>query len=86
MHLNAAQELLASDKVSTLSLYLHNTAATEGVAPWVNQQLTDLGLAQSLEVTPWQNWRFLSESQRPLRSPVWRDGRGDEFGGVCRLV
>ncbi|KAB7681574.1 ABC transporter permease [Plesiomonas shigelloides] len=81
LHLNAAQELLASDKVSTLSLYLHNTAATEAVAPWVKQQLTDLGLAQSLEVTPWQKLAFFYQKVKDLYDRLF-----GVMGGVMSLV
>ncbi|MBO1110197.1 ABC transporter permease, partial [Plesiomonas shigelloides] len=66
LQLNAAQALLASDKVSTLSLYLHNTAAAEAGAPWVEQQLTDLGWAQALEVTPWQKLAFFYQKVKDL--------------------
>lgn len=66
LHLSAAQELLASNKISTLSLYLADTRMTSTVAPWVNAQLAALGLTPSLEVTPWQSLAFFYQKVKDL--------------------
>ncbi|MBJ6867008.1 ABC transporter permease, partial [Vibrio cholerae] len=58
LHLASAQELLNSNKVSTLSVYLFNTENTQTLQMWVENQLNQLSLAQELQVTPWQQLAF----------------------------
>ncbi|MGL5160823.1 MAG: ABC transporter permease, partial [Plesiomonas shigelloides] len=54
---------------------------TEAVAPWVKQQLTDLGLAQALEVTPWQKLAFFYQKVKDLYDRLF-----GVMGGVMSLV
>lgn len=54
LHLASAQELLNSNKVSTLSVYLFSTEQTSVMQTWVAEQLNKLALEQDVQVTPWQ--------------------------------
>lgn len=58
LHITSVQDLLASDKVSTLSVFLYGTEQTVATQRWVEQQLSQMSLAQPIEVTPWEDRAF----------------------------
>lgn len=58
LHITSVQDLLASDKVSTLSVFLYGTDQTASTQSWVEQQLSNTILAQPIEVTPWEDRAF----------------------------
>ncbi len=61
VHIDSAQSLLGSDKVSTLSVFLFDTKLTQDIQQQVEQILTaqqhSLG-GQEFEITPWQDRAF----------------------------
>ncbi|WED25305.1 ABC transporter permease [Vibrio sp. DW001] len=58
LHIQSAQQLLDSEKVSTLSVFLFETAQTLIAKDWVEHTLSSMVLDQPVEVTPWQERAF----------------------------
>ncbi|MDB1124050.1 ABC transporter permease [Vibrio algarum] len=58
VHIQSAQQLLDSEKVSSLSVFLFETEQTPSAQHWVEQTLNQLDLAEPIEVTPWQDRAF----------------------------
>lgn len=56
LHIDSAQSLLGSDKVSTLSVFLFETAKTEQVRQILTKRLASQ--EQALQITPWQERAF----------------------------
>ncbi|USD38948.1 MULTISPECIES: FtsX-like permease family protein [Ferrimonas] len=69
LQLNSAAELLASDRISTLSLFLHHTDATESVRHQVQQSLAEQ--QRTLEVTPWQERAFFYRGVKNLYDRIF---------------
>lgn len=67
--LATAQSLLVSDKVSTLSVYLQHSSATETMASWIAQQLSTPN--QLLEVSPWYQSAFFYLKVRSLYDRIF---------------
>lgn len=83
IHITSAQELLASDKVSTLSVFLFETAQTNAVHQRLSQQLhqrlsssdqlskTSDQLPQPIEITPWQDRAFFYNKVKDLYDRIF---------------
>lgn len=83
IHITSAQELLASDKVSTLSVFLFETAQTNAVHQRLSQQLhqrlsssdqlskTSDQLSQPIEITPWQDRAFFYNKVKDLYDRIF---------------
>ncbi|NOH22256.1 ABC transporter permease [Vibrio europaeus] len=81
IHLQSAQELLGSDKVSTLSVFLFDTEQTMPMKAWTEQQLADMTLAEPVEVTPWQERAFFYSKVKDLYDRIF-----GIMGAVMALV
>jgi len=71
IHVTSAQELLSSDKVSTLSVFLFDTALTDTMQSWVEQALAQVDLPQAVEVTPWQERAFFYTKVKDLYDRIF---------------
>lgn len=83
IHITSAQELLASDKVSTLSVFLFETAQTTAVQQRLSQQLhllsntseqlstTSAQQSQPIEITPWQDRAFFYKKVKDLYDRIF---------------
>ena len=65
MHLQTAQDLMMTDKVSTLSVYLYDEADTQDMANLVTQNW------QSLLVTHWEDRAFFYRSVKDLYNRIF---------------
>ncbi|NOH80345.1 ABC transporter permease [Vibrio sp. RE86] len=81
IHIQSAQELLSTDKVSTLSLFLFETEQTQLIAQWVENQLSGMTLSQPIEVTPWQERAFFYTKVKDLYDRIF-----GIMGAVMALV
>ncbi|WP_159737315.1 ABC transporter permease [Vibrio atypicus] len=81
LHIQSAQELLSSDKVSTLSVFLFETKLTKNVQSWVDQTLSGLDLQQAVELTPWQERAFFYAKVKDLYDRIF-----GIMGAVMALV
>ncbi|MDC5705162.1 ABC transporter permease [Vibrio europaeus] len=81
IHIKSAQELLGSDKVSTLSVFLFDTEQTMPMKAWTEQQLADMTLAEPVEVTPWQERAFFYTKVKDLYDRIF-----GIMGAVMALV
>ncbi|WP_394143161.1 ABC transporter permease [Vibrio atypicus] len=81
LHIQSAQELLSSDKVSTLSVFLFETKLTKNVQVWVEQTLSGLDLQQAVELTPWQERAFFYAKVKDLYDRIF-----GIMGAVMALV
>ncbi|NOI80154.1 ABC transporter permease [Vibrio tubiashii] len=81
IHIKSAQELLGSDKVSTLSVFLFDTEQTMPMKLWVEQQLADMSLDEPVEVTPWQERAFFYTKVKDLYDRIF-----GIMGAVMALV
>lgn len=91
VHITSAQELLASEKVSTLSVFLFETSQTAAVQARIDAQLNDLkersqeqgdiALSQELEITPWQDRAFFYKKVKDLYDRIF-----GIMGAVMALV
>ncbi|OLQ74295.1 ABC transporter permease [Photobacterium proteolyticum] len=66
IHIQSAQELLLSDKVSTLSVFLNDTAQTDAMMPLIDSQLNLMVEGQGIELTPWQDRAFFYNNVKNL--------------------
>lgn len=81
LHIESVQELLMSDKVSTLSVFLYETQNTLKLQSWVEDQLASLPHRQALEVTPWQQRAFFYTKVKDLYDRIF-----GIMGAVMSLV
>ncbi len=81
LHIDSAQDLLSSRKVSTLSIFLFETEKTAEVAGWVDQQLASANLKQAVEITPWQERAFFYTKVKDLYDRIF-----GIMGAVMALV
>ncbi|MGF1729160.1 ABC transporter permease [Photobacterium kasasachensis] len=66
IHIQSAQELLLSDKVSTLSVFLNDTAQTDAMMPLIDSQLNLMVEGQGIALTPWQDRAFFYNNVKNL--------------------
>ncbi len=81
IHIQSAQELLSSDKVSTLSVFLFDTEQTAAMKNWVEENLASVDLKQPIEVTPWQERAFFYTKVKDLYDRIF-----GIMGAVMALV
>lgn len=81
LHIQSAQELLSSDRVSTLSVFLFDTKQTHPVQNWVDDTLSKIELAQEVELTPWQDRAFFYSKVKDLYDRIF-----GIMGAVMALV
>ncbi|KGY13251.1 ABC transporter permease [Vibrio tubiashii] len=81
IHIQSAQELLSSDKVSTLSVFLFDTEQTVAMKNWVEENLASVDLKQPIEVTPWQERAFFYTKVKDLYDRIF-----GIMGAVMALV
>ncbi|MFS1425950.1 ABC transporter permease, partial [Vibrio splendidus] len=86
VHITTAQELLASDKVSTLSVFLFETSKTSTVQQRIQTALERNSASQSeqgteIEVTPWQDRAFFYTKVKDLYDRIF-----GIMGAVMALV
>ncbi|MDA0129278.1 ABC transporter permease [Vibrio sp. MarTm2] len=81
LHILSAQDLLASDRVSTLSVFLFDTQKTQIVQNWVDTTLSNIDLAQEVELTPWQDRAFFYSKVKDLYDRIF-----GIMGAVMALV
>lgn len=68
IHIDSAQDLLYSDKVSTLSVFLFDLEQTESVSLAISQLINQQAQAQAqaLEITPWNERAFYYQNVKNL--------------------
>ncbi len=71
IHIQSAQELLLSDKVSTLSVFLNDTARTEAMMDVVDNQINAMALEQAIELTSWQDRAFFYNNVKSLYNLIF---------------
>ncbi|MEH0759213.1 ABC transporter permease [Vibrio sp. 16] len=81
LHILSAQDLLASDRVSTLSVFLFDTQKTQTVQNWVDTTLSNIDLAQDIELIPWQDRAFFYSKVKDLYDRIF-----GIMGAVMALV
>ncbi|OAJ95140.1 ABC transporter permease [Vibrio bivalvicida] len=81
IHIKSAQELLSSDRVSTLSVFLFDTEQTLPMKQWVEAQLAAMDLKQPVEITPWQDRAFFYTKVKDLYDRIF-----GIMGAVMALV
>lgn len=81
IHIDSAQDLLATDKVSTLSVFLFDTESTKVNQTWVTEQLSNMTLPQEVSVTPWQERAFFYTKVKDLYDRIF-----GIMGAVMALV
>lgn len=81
LHIQSAQELLVSSKVSTLSVFLFETEKTAQIQSWISHQLSNVALEQPIELTPWQDRAFFYTKVKDLYDRIF-----GIMGAVMALV
>ncbi|ULN66531.1 ABC transporter permease [Vibrio gigantis] len=83
VHITTAQELLASDKVSTLSIFLFETNKTSTVQQRIRMALDkqDAQQGSEIEITPWQDRAFFYTKVKDLYDRIF-----GIMGAVMALV
>ena len=71
IHVSMAQELLGSEKVSTLSVFLFETEATAGIQQQLEKLLPELSLGQEIEITPWEERAFFYKKVKDLYDGIF---------------
>jgi len=71
LHIQSVQDLLASDKISTLSVFLYGSEQTAETKLWVEQQLNNMTLTQAVEVTPWEDRAFFYTRVKDLYDRIF---------------
>ncbi|ELV8624362.1 ABC transporter permease [Vibrio cidicii] len=79
LHIDSAQSLLGSDRVSTLSVFLFETAKTEPVGQMLTKRLASQ--EQALQITPWQERAFFYLKVKDLYDRIF-----GIMGAVMALV
>lgn len=69
IHIDSAQALLASDKVSVISIFLFDTSKTADVQRRLTQQLATHN--QAVELTPWQQRAFFYQKVKDLYDRIF---------------
>ena len=81
IHINSAQELLISEKISTLSVFLFETQQTAAMQTQLNSLLSSVETAEKIEITPWQDRAFFYEKVKSLYDIIF-----GVMGAVMALV
>ena len=81
VHIQPAQELLGSDKVSTLSVFLYQTDLTQTVMDRVSTLLPNYESQQKLSLTPWSERAFFYQKVKNLYDRIF-----SIMGAVMGLV
>lgn len=81
LHIQSVQELLSTNKVSTLSVFLFETDKTATVQSWIDERLSLQTLAQPIELTPWQDRAFFYSKVKDLYDRIF-----GIMGAVMALV
>ncbi|MGC9401168.1 ABC transporter permease [Vibrio genomosp. F10] len=81
LHIESVQSLLASHKISTLSVFLYGTEQTAQTQGWVEDQLNGMNLEQAVEVTPWEKRAFYYKRVKDLYDRIF-----GIMGAVMALV
>lgn len=71
IHISMAQDLLVSEKVSTLSVFLFDTQATTQVQHKLEAVLPKLDLEQTIAVTPWNERAFFYKKVKDLYDGIF---------------
>ncbi|MUK94600.1 FtsX-like permease family protein [Aliivibrio fischeri] len=66
IHIDSAQALLLSEKVSTLSVFLFDTEKTAELYQRLEQELETMPLDYDVEITPWQERAFFYNKVKDL--------------------
>ncbi|ANS85155.1 ABC transporter permease YtrF [Vibrio scophthalmi] len=69
VHIDSAQDLLYSEKVSTISVFLFDLEQTEVVSQAINQLIAQQ--AQALEITPWHERAFYYQNVKNLYNRIF---------------
>ncbi|MGF1762037.1 ABC transporter permease [Aliivibrio kagoshimensis] len=81
VHIQPAQELLGSDKVSTLSVFLYQTELTQTVMERISGVLPQYEDLQKMSLTPWSERAFFYEKVKNLYDRIF-----SIMGAVMGLV
>jgi len=81
VHINSAQDLLVSKKVSTLSVFLFDTLDTAEVQTQLTKTLANMSLNEQVEITPWQDRAFFYYKVKNLYDIIF-----GVMGAVMALV
>ncbi|PKF63750.1 ABC transporter permease [Psychromonas sp. psych-6C06] len=81
IHIDSAQSLLASNKISTLSVFLFDTASTKKVQLLLEDALNVMNLDEPLEITPWQERAFFYDKVKDLYDLIF-----GVMGAIMALV
>ncbi len=81
IHINSAQDLLVSDKISTLSVFLFDTQQTATVQQLITNSLSSTPLTDEVTITPWQDRAFFYYKVKSLYDIIF-----GVMGAVMALV
>lgn len=81
IHIKSAQDLLVSDKVSTLSVFLFETELTRELQQTISVQLSEMALTEQIQITPWQDRAFFYYKVKNLYDIIF-----GVMGAVMALV
>jgi len=81
IHIKSAQDLLVSDKVSTLSVFLFETELTSELQQTISVQLSEMALTEQIQITPWQDRAFFYYKVKNLYDIIF-----GVMGAVMALV
>ncbi|WP_260258690.1 ABC transporter permease [Vibrio intestinalis] len=68
IHINSAQSLLNSDKVSTISVFLFELEQTQTIAEHISKLIDD---SQQLQITPWHERAFYYQNVKNLYDRIF---------------
>ncbi|CCN47263.1 putative ABC-type antimicrobial peptide transport system, permease component [Vibrio nigripulchritudo MADA3029] len=71
LHVNSAQELLVTEKISTLSVFLFDTEQTNPIQNQTQQLLDSSVLDQEIQITPWQDRAFFYKKVKDLYDRIF---------------
>lgn len=71
LHINSAQELLVSEKISTLSVFLFETEQTSSVQAQVQSLIDNTSSEQAYQLTPWQERAFFYKKVKDLYDRIF---------------
>lgn len=69
VHIDSAQDLLYSEKVSTISVFLFDLAQTEAMSQTISQLIAQQ--SQNLEITPWHERAFYYQNVKNLYDRIF---------------
>lgn len=81
IHINSAQDLLVTDKISTLSVFLFDTLQTANLQQQISTALSNLTLTDHIQITPWQERAFFYYKVKSLYDIIFA-----VMGAVMALV